>query len=510
MTDPCLLPATAQLALLAARELSAVELLDAHLARIARLNPLLNAVVGLDAARARAMAQASDARRARGEAGALDGLPISVKDAFDVAGFVSTAGAKAYADRVPEEDAAAVARLRAAGAVILGKSLVPTFSGDFQSFNPVHGVANNPWDADFSPGGSSGGAAAAVATGMSAFELGSDLGSSIRWPAAACGVYGLKTTWSLVSSWGMVPPPPERRTARNPDLVVAGPIARTPDDIELVLGVIAGGREPGSPAPVVLAPPRKWQAEGLRVAVWADDPFAKADRTVRDAARRAGRLLEAQGAVVEETARPGFSYEEAYEVFALLNHAIVAYGLPPKVRARIQSLAAQFAPGDLSHRALQARGARMTPGFYQQVQARRMAVKKQWARFFERFDAVIAPAAPVAALKHDHEPDLFARTLDVDGAARPYLDFSCGPRWRAAATCRRSRSPWAVGRRAAGRRAGHRRAWRRPAGHRHRAHAGRAHRRLARAAAGRLTPLTSCRTSGRRRRRGPARCSRGR
>ncbi len=144
---------------------------------------------------------------------------------------------------------------------------------------------------------------------------------------------------------------------------------------------------------------------------------------MREAARRAGRLLEAQGAVVEEAARPGFSYEEAYEVFALLNHAIVAYGLPPKVRARIQSLAAQFAPGDLSHRALQARGARMTPGFFQQVQARRMAVKKQWARFFERFDAVIAPAAPVAALRHDHEPDLFARTLDVDGEARPYLDF---------------------------------------------------------------------------------------
>jgi amidase len=423
MSDPALLSAVAQLALLEARQISAVELLSAHLARIARLNPALNAVVGLDEGQARMAAERSDARRARGEAGALEGLPVTIKDAFDVAGLVSTAGAKAFAGRVPEEDAAAVAQLRAAGAVIMGKSNVPVFSGDFQTYNPVYGVTSNPWSLDHSPGGSSGGAAAAVATGMSAFELGSDLGSSIRWPAAACGVYGLKTTWNLTSSWGMVPPPPERRTARNPDLVVAGPMARTPDDIELVLGVIAGGREPGMPAPVTLAPPRRTLADGLRVAVWAEDPFARADGPARAAAHKAARLLEAQGAVVDEAARPGFTYEEAYEVFALLNHAIVAYGLPPKVRTKIQSMAALFSPDDLSHRALQARGARMTPGFYQQVQARRMAVRKQWARFFERFDVVIAPAAPVAALKHDHEPDLFARTLDIDGEQRPYLDF---------------------------------------------------------------------------------------
>ncbi len=289
-------------------------------------------------------AQASDARRARGEAGALEGLPMSVKDAFDVAGYVSTAGAKPYAQRVPEEDAAAVARLRAAGVVILGKSNVPVFSGDFQSYNPVYGVTNNPWDVSLSPGGSSGGAATAVATGMSAFELGSDLGSSIRWPAAACGVYGLKTSWNLVSSWGMVPPPPEKRTARNPDLVVAGPIARTPDDLELVLDVIAGARDPSAPPPVALKPARRASADGLRVAVWCDDPFAKADAPVREAVRKAARLLEAQGAVVEETARPGFSFEEAFETFALLNHAIVAYGLPPKIRAKIQAMAASSRP----------------------------------------------------------------------------------------------------------------------------------------------------------------------
>jgi amidase len=423
MSDITLASATHQLAALSRRDISAVELLGLHLERIARLDPALNAIVTLDAAAARAAAEASDARRARGEAGALEGLPISIKDAFDVAGMRSTAGAKALKDRVPEVDAAAVARLRAAGAVIFGKSNVPVFSGDFQTANPVFGVTRNPWNPEDSPGGSSGGAAAAVAAGLSAFELGSDLGSSIRWPAAACGVFGLKTTWNLVSNWGMVPPLPEKRMARNADLVVTGPIARSADDLELVLGVIAGGREPGSPSPVALAEPRRTSADGLRVALWLDDPVAKADASVRAGVIRAARLLEAQGAVIDEAARPGFSFAEAFEVFALINHAIVAHGLPPHIRARIQAMAAGFSAGDLSHLALQARGVRMTPGLYQQVSNRRLAIRGQWARFFERYDVVLCPPAPVAHLPHDAEPDVHKRRLIVDGEQRPYLDF---------------------------------------------------------------------------------------
>jgi amidase len=423
MTDITLRSAKAQLALLAEGRISAAELLELHLSRIERLDPALNAVVALDVAKARAAALASDARRRAGQAGALEGLPITIKDAFDVAGHVSTAGANAYRERMPEEDAAAVARLRAAGAIIMAKSQVPVFSGDFQSYNPLHGTTNNPWDPALSPGGSSGGACVAVATGMSAFELGSDLGSSIRWPAAATGVFGLKTTWNLISTWGMVPPPPERRSPRNADLVVAGPIARTADDIALILSVLVGGREPGSPSPVALAQPARLDARGLRVCVWRDDPFAKADALVHEGVDRAARLLEGEGAIIDESTRPGFSFQEAFEVFALLNHAIVAHGLPPKVRAKIQAMAAGFSPNDLSHRSLQARGARMTPGLYQQLSQRRLAIKRQWARLFTRFDVVLAPPAPVAFLAHDHGPDLHARTLTVNGEACPYLDF---------------------------------------------------------------------------------------
>ena len=422
--------ATALRQALLARRFSATDLLEASFARIDALNPRLNAIVAEDRDAARAMAKASDARIANGTARPLEGLPITIKDAFDVAGLPSSGGLPAYRERVPAEDAAAVARLRAAGVVIVGKTNVPVFSGDFQSYNPTHGVTNNPWDEARSPGGSSGGAAVAVATGMSVFELGSDLGSSIRWPAHACGVFGLKTSWGLVSTWGAIPPPPERRTLRNVDLMVAGPITRTTEDLDLILPVIAGPRDTALLAPV-LTEPRRTSAKGLRVALWADDPFAPVDREVSDAVREAARRLAEAGAIVYETARPSIRFADAFEVYALLNHAVVAYGLPPKVRARIQAQAARFSPNDLSHQALQARGARMTPGLHQQVSQRRLAQKRQWASFFSRHDVVLCPPAPVAAIAHDHGPDIHARRLIVNGEPRPYLDFLL---WAALAT----------------------------------------------------------------------------
>ena len=407
---------------LAQRAFSSSELVEATLTRIAAVNPALNAVVQLDAEAARAGALAADARLAAGEARPLEGLPITIKDAFDVAGMVSSAGAPNYKDRVPAEDASPVARLRRAGAIIIGKSNVPVFSGDFQSYNPHYGVTNNPWDVTRSPGGSSGGAAAAVATGISAFELGSDLGGSLRWPAHACGLFALKTTWNLVSTWGHVPPPQERRTPRNPELMVAGPLARSAADLGLVLDVIAGPRDAAAPCEP-FAPARKTSPKGLRVAVWLDEPFAPADASVNAAVRMAAKWLADAGAIVDEQARPGVSFEEAYEIFAVINHFIVGYGLPPKLRDKIAAQAQNYQRGDLSHRALQARGARLTPGDYNSLNARRLAMKRKWARFFQRCDAVLCPPAPVGAIAHDHRPDFFARSLMVNGEAHAYLDF---------------------------------------------------------------------------------------
>jgi amidase len=419
--DLLTLPAHALRQRLRRRELSAAELLDLTLRRIDMVNPAVNAVVAIEAEAARAAAEASDRRLAAGEPRPLEGLVITIKDAFDVAGLRSTAGVRAYKDRVPAVDAAPVARLRAAGAVILAKSNVPAFVSDFQSANPLYGATSNPWDLSRSPGGSSGGAAAAVATGMSAFELGSDLGGSVRWPAHACGLFGLKTTWNLVSTWGHVPPPPERRTARNVDLLVAGPIARSAADLDMVLGVVAGPRDASVAA--TLAKPRADRAEGLRVALWLDPAFAPVQGEVAAAVRRAAQLLADAGAAVSEAAPAPVRFEEAFEIFALLNHFVIAYGLPPKARLKLQDSAASYSSGDLSHQALQARGARMTPGLHQQTMLRKQRLERQWARFFESHDVVLCPPAPAVAIPHDAAPDVHSRRIDIDGVSAPYLDF---------------------------------------------------------------------------------------
>jgi amidase len=426
--DLLTLPAVELRDRLRSRELSATDLLEATLRRIEALDPALHAVGAIGAEGARAAAADSDRRLAAGDPRALEGLVITVKDTFDTAGLTSTAGAPAFKERIPDIDAAAVSRLRNAGAVIVAKSNVPTFVSDFQSYNPIYGTTNNPWDLSRSPGGSSGGAAAAVATGMAAFELATDLGGSIRWPAHCCGIFGLKTTWNLVSTWGIVPPPPERRTARNVDLTVAGPLARSAADLDLVLAVLAGPRDPS--VSTALAAPAHESATGLRVALFADEPFAPVCADVAAAVHQAGRLLADAGATVER-ARPPVSLEDAFEVFALLNHFVVAYGLPPKVRLRLQQGAASAAPGDLSHASLQARGARMTPSLYQATAMRKRRIEARWARFFERYDVVLCPPAPVAAIPHDHAPNVHARTLDIDGRSAPYLDLT---KWSSLAT----------------------------------------------------------------------------
>ncbi len=369
-----------------------------------------------------AAAEAADARIAAGAARPLDGLPITLKDAFDTAGMATACGAPNLRDRIPSEDSVVAARLRAAGATIIGKTNVPVFCGDFQCASPAHGRTANPWNPALSSGGSSGGAAVAVATGMASFEVGTDQGSSIRWPAAANGICGLKTSWGLISTWGVVPPPPEKRTARNVDVVAAGPMTRHAGDLDLIAAALAGPRNPALSAPALPAP-RRMEPKGLRVAVWLDEPFAPVDGRVADGVRAAAKALADAGATVDEAARPSFRFEEAYEVFALLNHWLVGYGLPARVRDKIAARASSFAHGDLSHAALQARGMLMTPGLYQELNARRLKLKRQWAQFFTRFDVVLCPPAPVSFLPHQDDPNVMARTIEVDGAPRPYLDF---------------------------------------------------------------------------------------
>lgn len=428
MADLLLASVLDQLALLRRGAIGASELLGAALERLDALNPTLNAVIGL-APREALFAEARRAESAylRESARPLEGLPITIKDAFDVAGLLSSGGVENYANRVASEDARAVAALREAGAIILGKSNVPVFSGDFQTYNPTFGITSNPHDTARSPGGSSGGAAVAVATGIVSFELGSDLGGSIRWPCHATGVFGHKASWGLVSTLGQIPPPPERRIPRESELTVSGPIARSAADLDFLLAILARstGREGR------LIPPRKLDPAGLRVGVLLDDAFSPISQAVRDTVLAAAEALRIDGAEIDPAPRLPLPLGEIFEAYSLLNHAIVAAGLPEKARERLVAKSASFAPDDLSYEALQARAARLTPELFRSVQDRRARLRDGMRAFFARYDVILCPPAPVQAIVHDHTPDMHRRVLDIGGRVIPYFDFL---RWSALAT----------------------------------------------------------------------------
>src|SRR5215470_6826508 len=221
------------------REISSRETLGYFLARVATLDKNINSVVTLDAERARAEADAADATLARGVVrGPLHGVPMTIKDSFQTAGTRTTSGAPELADFIPQEDAWPVARLREAGAVIFGKTNLPIYAGDLQSYNAVFGTTNNPYDLTRTPGGSSGGSAAALAGGFTPLELGSDIGGSIRLPSHMSGVVGHKPSYGVVPAHGQIPGPPGTLTLA--DLAVAGPMASTVEDLELALDIMAG------------------------------------------------------------------------------------------------------------------------------------------------------------------------------------------------------------------------------------------------------------------------------
>jgi amidase len=271
-------------AALATKRVSSVELTDFVIARIEARDLAINAVVVRDFARARDMAKAADAARARGETRPLLGLPMTVKEAFNVAGLPTTWGNPRFKGWQPDFDALAVARLKAAGAVILGKTNVPFMLEDWQSYNDIYGTTNNPWDPARTPGGSSGGAAAALAAGFVALELGSDIGGSLRCPARFCGVFAHKPSIDLVPLGGAGPPHVPNVPIRN-SLAVAGPMARSAADLALELDVIAGPdeRDNGVAYKLALPPARHRDLKSFRVLVVDRHPLCPTAASVQSA-----------------------------------------------------------------------------------------------------------------------------------------------------------------------------------------------------------------------------------
>ena len=297
-------PLTELVAALRTAEVSARELLDLHLDRIERLDGPINSVVTIEPERARAEASAIDEARAGGrDVGPLGGVPITVKDAITTADIRSTGGAHELRDHVPTVDATVVDTVRRAGAVVFGKTNVPRWSGDYQSYNEMFGTTNNPWDLERTPGGSSGGPAAAVAMGFTGFEIGTDIGGSIRVPSSFCGVYGHKPSFGIIPTYGYLDHPSFHRNVA--DVNVFGPIARSVDDLELLVDLLVAPNPDDAVAwRVELPPPRATALRDFRVAAWLDDEICPVDDSVLEVLTATIDALERAGTRIDRERRP--------------------------------------------------------------------------------------------------------------------------------------------------------------------------------------------------------------
>ena len=399
---------------------SSLATLDFFLARIADLNPALNAVIALDTERARNRAREADAAAARGESwGPLHGVPLTIKDAFCTEGLVTVGGIAECRDNIPGNNAVAVQRYIDAGAIVFGKTNVPFMSADLQSFNDVYGTTNNPWDTGRTPGGSSGGAAAAVAAGFTPLELGSDIGGSIRTPSHFNGVFGHKSSYGLVSSRGHLPP--GESVLSEADLSVIGPIGTCVDDLERALDVLLGAAlEVAAGWRVDLPAPSFTALENLRVAVWSDDTFCPVDASVAAAIESAADTLQGLGASVDRAARPALDPEHNHHNYVQLLMAALAGDMPEQIRTAAKEMVAAADPQDMSEPLLQMRGIAMDHQGWLSQNERRLRTRAVWERFFEDFDVLLCPCVHVPAFPHDQSPDMHARTLLVNGEAQPY------------------------------------------------------------------------------------------
>jgi amidase len=407
---------------LAAGRVSAVELAQAAIDRIERLDGVLNAVCVRDFDRALDAARAADAARARGEAGPLCGVPMTVKESFHVAGLPSTWGFPDAAGFRPDADAVAVARVKAAGAVVLGVTNVPLALGDLQTYNDIYGTTGNPWDPQRTPGGSSGGSAAALAAGYGALSLGSDIGGSLRNPAHFCGVYSHKPTLGLVPARGHTPPGLPALPAEH-ELAVVGPMARSAADLALLLDLLAEPDELdlGAAYRLALPAPRHDALGDFRVLVVDAHPSVPTSSAVRAAVDRFAGDLAGRGAQVARESPLLPDQDAAARVYMHMLLSELGASFPPEVYDAARAGVAELDPGDRSLAAERSRGTVLSHRDWMHASARRAALRQQWRELFAEFDVVVLPVAPTPAFPHDHSP-VASRKLTIDGADHDYLD----------------------------------------------------------------------------------------
>jgi len=399
------------------REIGCVELLDHFIARVERLDPHLNAVVVRDFDRARDTARRLDRKRRRAD-GPLHGVPMTVKESFRVAGLPSCWGFPEYRDNIATDDALAVQRLRAAGAVIFGKTNVPRALGDWQSYNEVYGTTNNPWDVARTPGGSSGGAAAALAAGLTGLECGSDIGGSIRQPAHACGVFGHKPTWGLCPTYGHA----IISNAGMADISCIGPLARSAGDLALALDLLGHPDETETALRIKLPPPRSKKLQDLRVAIWAEQPGHATDRAITARLEELGRFLDRAGAKVSTSARPGFDATDAFHVYLRLLCAVLGSRATDEELKSWAERAEKLEAEDVRSSSVMSRSMAPRHRDWLAANEQRHRMRRAWGAFFRDWDVLLCPVIDTPALPHMHDGEMQDWRVPINGEEVLYND----------------------------------------------------------------------------------------
>ena len=416
-------------ALIRRKKIGCLELLDLYLQRIERYNPTINAIVFMDIDAARKRAKAADKALAKDEVwGPLHGVPMTVKESYDLVGTPTTWGVPAYQNNYPEKNAIVVDRFLQAGAVVFGKTNVPLYLADWQTFNEIYGTTNNPWDLTRVPGGSSGGSAAALAAGLTGLEAGSDIGASIRNPAHYCGVYGHKPTYGVVTGRGQALP----GIVAASDIAVVGPLARSAEDLALAMDV-AAGPDPIDAAgwQLKLPKPKKKQLRDYSVAVIYTDAEAEVDDAVQKRIRALVRFLRKNKVRVSEKARPGFDSRTAHHNYLQLLRGATAARLTNEEFEKNLQAAGRVKPEDFGYQAQMIRAQAMYHRDWLKFNEERHRMRLAWAEFFRRYDLLLCPAAATTAFAHNQKGERWERMVTVNGKPQPsttqmfWAGYSC-------------------------------------------------------------------------------------
>jgi amidase len=427
--DCCYESASSLLGKMAEGIVSSEELVKQFIVRRNRLNPVINAIVTTCDEQALGHARAADEARARGElSGPLHGLPMTVKDTWETRDILTTSGSRLHHNHLPSSHADTIERLTNAGAIIIGKTNVPVMAADIQTFNPLFGLTRNPWHTAHTCGGSSGGAAAALAAGLTPVEIGSDIGGSIRIPAHFCGVYGHKPTRDIVSLRGHIPGPPG--TWSQPDLAEAGPLARSVDDLELMLDVLAGPRAIDSPHwGLALPPPSFSDLRGLRIGYWFDDPACPLDEQLAGHYHSLVGKLQAAGAKVVDVRSIQsrlLNMELILPLYFNLLGSMIGLGMPAGERFRMKLLAL-IMPLLLRHRltlGIREFAMGINQSFRRWLHHNEMREKLRFESLdlFSGIDILLIPVTPTVAIPHDLSMPIARRRIRVNNHLRPYSD----------------------------------------------------------------------------------------